>query len=455
MLSTLLGVTGIVLTIFFVVGTHEAGHFFMARWLGVKVLRFSIGFGKKLLSWHDKSGTEYVIALIPLGGYVKMLDETEGDVQVSELAQAYNRQPIYKKSLIIAAGPFINILCAFMLYWLIYVIGFVTIKPIIGHVAPNSIAAQSGIQSNTIITHIDDHQTLAWQNVLLRFLAHIGNNDNMQITTQTLQRTQTKTHTLNLANWKMDELTPDPLSAIGIKPAEPSMPLIIGTMSAQSPAKAAGLMIGDKIQSVANKPIESWSELIALIQKNPGQTFNLEIKRDRTVLTIPITIATQKHWLTKNTGYLGIGPKPFKLPDDWLQQIQYQPLPAIQHAAQEVHDLVYFNLLILGKMLTGKLSLQSLGGPITIFESAGVSLNQGLIPFLSFLAFLSLSIGVINILPIPGLDGGHLLIQSIEAILRRPIPERYVALLFRLGFIFLFVILIQSLINDVLRIYSA
>lgn len=454
MLSAFIAIIGIILTIFFVIGTHEAGHFFAARLLGVKVLRFSIGFGKKLFAWHDKQGTEYVVALIPLGGYVKMLDETEGDVPPAELTYAYNRQPLYKKSLIVAAGPLINFFCAIMLYWLIYVIGFTTVKPIIGQITPDSIAAASQLQANQVITQVDGHETLGWPNVLLRLLAHLGNQDRVSITTQSLQGKDIRTYELDLANWKINELTPDPLSALGLQPAEPSVPLVIGSVASDSPAQRAGLNVGDRVVAVDKKSVTLWSELIALIHHHPAQTMVFKVIRAGKPLDISINIGSKNHLFSKPTGYLGIGPQPFSVPGEWLQRIQFGPLTALHYAAQEVCDLVYFNFLILGKMLTGKLSLQSLGGPITIFETAGLSLNQGIIPFLAFLAFLSLSIGVINVLPIPGLDGGHLFFQCIEAIIRRPLPERYIILLFRLGFIFLFVILIQTVINDVLRLAS-
>lgn len=362
MLHILTFVAGILITIFFVIGIHEYAHFMAARALGIKVLKFSIGFGKSIFKWHDKKGTEYVLALIPLGGYVKMLDEREETVPENELHLAYNNQAFYKKFLVIVAGPLSNFLSAIVLYWLIFMIGFNTLVPIIGNVTPESIAAKSGLMPNQEIIRVDDRTALGWTSVIMHALTHLGNQDLLKI------ETKNTTHWLAMGDFKLNELKPDPLISLGITPLEPDI--------------------------------------------KPGQAF----------------------------------------PKALLRKIQYDPLPALSHAWQETVDFTTFNLLFFGKLLTGKMSLQSLGGPISIFETAGVALNTGLIPFLAFLAFFSASIGVINLLPIPGLDGGHLAIQFIEWVIRRPIPERLIAVLYQIGFIFLIFILVKALTNDLLRL---
>jgi regulator of sigma E protease len=454
MIHFCLSIMGLIFTILFVVGTHEAAHFMMARLLNIKVLRFSIGFGKTLWHRYDKKGTEYVLALIPLGGYVKMLDEAEGSVPAAELPYAFNRQPYYKKFLVVLAGPAMNLLCALILYWLVFVIGFVTIRPVIGTVEPQSIAAQSGLKSNQEIISIDGRATPTLMSVLLQLMPHIGNQDQLQIAVQNFNATPPaaiKTHHLNLANWHVDDLSPDPLSALGIKPYEPNIPLVIGIISPSSTV-AASLRVGDKLIALNKKPLKDWSDLVNAILPHPEESMVLTIKRQDKTIEIPLTIGYQRHLFGKKSGYLGIAPT-FQWDKAFLHKIQYGPLEAIPHAWQEVHDLVYINFLLFGKLFTGKLSMQSLGGPITIFDSAGTALNYGFIPFLSFLAFLSIAIGTINLLPIPGLDGAHLFIQTLEAILRRPLPERLLNHLFRLGFLLLLLVLIQALVNDILRMY--
>lgn len=450
MLYLLISIIGILLTIFFVVGTHEYAHFITARLLGVKVLRFSIGFGKVLYKKQDKHGTEYVFSLLPLGGYVKMLDEDEGTVSPNDLPYAYNRQPFYKKFLIVLAGPAMNIFCALILYWLIFMIGFVTLRPIIGTVEAGSIAAVSKIEPNQEIVKIDGTKTSSWSGVIFRILVHAGNKDHLYIETID-NKQQTQSHVLDLTNWHMSELSPDPLSSLGILPYQPEIPLIIGVIAADSPALSSKLHLGDKILKINQKPIKNWDELIKTINEHPGETVTFTIKRKDKAFDIPVTLGYQRSGIFKKLGYLGISPN-FRWPETMLHKVQYAPIPALGRAWQELTDFTYFNLLLFGKLATGKLSLQSLGGPITIFESAGDALNYGFLPFIGFLAFLSISIGIINLFPIPGLDGGHLFLQVIETLIGRRIPAQVIALLYRLGFILLFLILIQALVNDVLRL---
>ena len=449
MLHLIISILGIILTILFVIGTHEAAHFGMAKWLGVKVLRFSIGFGKPIVTWHDHQGTEYVIAPIPLGGYVKMLDETEDKVKKEELPLAYNRQPYYKKFLIVLAGPLSNFICAIILYWLIFIIGFVSVKPVIGHVTTPSIAASAGLKPNQQITAIDNSDTHSWQDVIFRLLNHMGNSDRINMTV--LDASKSQTLSLDVSHWKMGGLMPDPLSSLGIIPYEPEVPMVIGIMLPDSPAAKSGLKIGDKIIAIGKQKIGDWMQLIDIITNNPDQTMSFQIERDSKPLTLNVTIGAKRNWLFKKYGSLGIAPK-IELPKSMLQTIHYGPLAAVPEAFREVFDLSYFNLLLIGKMITGKLSLQGLGGPITIFESAGNALNSGMLSFISFLAFLSISIGLINFFPIPGLDGGHLLIQTIETLIRRPIPEKILVFLFRCGFLFIIFILLDALTNDILRL---
>lgn len=451
MLHLFVSIIGILITIFFVIGTHETAHFLIARLVGVKVLRFSIGFGKTLCRWHDKKGTEYVIALVPLGGYVKMLDETEDAVPENELHFAYNRQPFYKKFLIVIAGPITNLFCAFILYWIIFMVGFTTIKPMIGAVEPNSIAAVAGLKANQEIVKIDNQPVTAWAGFMLRLLSHAGNKDQATIDTLTTPQQTTSQHTLDLTDWKMDGLTPDPLSSIGIKPYMPTVPLIIGKIASDSPAAKAKLLIHDKIIAINQQPIKDWNQIITFITEHPDQTLTFNLERNKKNIQIVVTIGKQRDLFFKKSGYLGIGPD-FTFPKNMLRNIKYPPLAAIKPAYQELYDFTYFNILLIGKLITGKLSLQSLGGPITIFDTAGDALNIGFVSFLGFLAFLSVSIGVINFLPIPGLDGGHLFIQLTESIIGRPVPEKLLSVLYRLGFMLILFILMIALVNDLLRL---
>ena len=450
-MQLLIAIIGILVTILFVIGTHEFAHFIAARMLGVKVLRFSIGFGKRLFSWSDKKGTEFVFSLIPLGGYVKMLDENEGQVSSKDLPHAFNRQPFYKKFLIVLAGPFANILCAFILYWLIFMIGIVTVKPIIGQVTPKSIAAEAGLKPHQEIISIDDKPLFTWPSIIFRILFHAGNQDQLKMEVRELSKKNIELHILDLSDWHMDELAPDPLASLGIVPYEPILPLIIGIIHAHSPAADSPLRVGDTILSIDKKPIRHWNEVMTQIISHPGKTLVFTIKRENKKFEIPVTLGYQRDLFFQKTGYLGIGPT-FTWPKELTQQIKFGPLKAIPQAWQTMLDFTYFNFLLFGKLITGKISLQSLGGPITIFESAGAALNYGFLAFISFLAFLSISIGIINILPIPGLDGGHLFIFIIEFIIQRPLPQKLLFFLYQMGFVLIIYLLFQALINDILRL---
>lgn len=453
MIQSLIAILGMVLTILFVVGTHESAHFLAARMLGVKVLRFSIGFGKSLLHWRDKTGTEYVLALIPLGGYVKMLDENEGEVPKNQLHLAYNRQPFYKKFLIVLAGPMTNIFCALIIYWVIFMHGFITVKPMIGKVEAGSIAAAAGVKPDQQITGVDNDNTNTWTGIMLRLIAHAGDQDHVSIQTEEPVSRKSATHILNLANWKMDKLTPDPLSSLGIIPWSPDIPLVIGVIAANTPASTSTLQIGDRIIAINSIAMKNWEDVIKAINEHPDQTVKFYIKRKQQYLMLPVVIGYQRTLSLQKSGYLGIGPN-YQLPKDILHKVQYGPISAGYHAWKEIVDFTYFNLLLFGKMITGKISMQSLGGPITIFETAGNALNSGMLAFAGFLAFLSIAIGVVNLLPIPGLDGGHMFIQIVEFIIRRPVPDQVLNVLFRLGFLLIFFVLIQAIINDVMRLYD-
>jgi len=363
-MSTILIFTvGILLTIFIIIGFHEFGHYLVAKLVGVRVLRFSLGFGKILFSKTDRTGTQFAISAIPLGGYVQMLDEDEGIVAESDKNFAFNRQAFWKKFLIIAAGPLFNLILALILYWFIFMIGFNSVSPVIGKTTPNSIAAKANLQAKDEIIKIDNIPVASWMSVIIRIISHTGNKDKLTITTRSTSGNVT-THLLDLTTWKMDDLKPDPLGSLGIKIFEPTKE---------------------------------------------------ELKK-------------------------------------YIHHNQYGPILAFSHAWQNTKDFTWLNLDFMGKLFTGKVSLQSLGGPISIFSGAGEALKDGAIAFMSFLAFISIAIGVVNILPIPGLDGGHLLFKSIEAILGRPIPERILLLFYRIGFALIILLSIRAIANDILRL---
>lgn len=451
-MDLLFSVVGIIITIFFVIGFHEFAHFIAARLLNIKVLKFSIGFGKALFRFHDKKNTEYVIALVPLGGYVKLLGETE-ETDPKDSKYAFNTQPFYKKFLVLAAGPFANLLSAFILYWIIFIVGFSSIKPIIGEISPQSIAARSGLQGQQEILSVDNDPSPSWMAVMLRIAAHVGNQDQLQIETQSLSTHQKQIFILNLADWTLDnQLKPDLLASLGIVPYEPTVPPVIGIIKENSPAARSSLRVGDRILKINSQAIQNWHQLVNFVQEHPDQTVTFTIARQGKTINHSVYIGYKKAFLINKTGYLAMGPQ-FIFPKHLLRQFKYGPLDAIPHAFKEMTNFIYFNFILFGKLLTGKMSLESLGGPITIFETAGTTLEYGLISFIGFLAFLSISIGIINILPIPGLDGGNICIYFIEFLIRRPIPEKILFIAYQGGILLIAFVMIRAILNDVLRLY--
>lgn len=450
MLHLLIAIIGILITILLVVGVHEFGHFIVARWVGVKVIRFSIGFGKSLYHWYGKSGTEYVIAAIPLGGYVKMVDENEESVAKEDLPFAYNRQPFLKKFAIVAAGPVFNLIFAFLIYWALFVIGFTNVVPVIGKIAPKSIAAEAGMKPQQQIVNVNDRATSNWVSIVITLLTQVGNTQHLTMTTKDIATQKIESYHLDLTRWKLNNLKPDPLDSLGIVPYEPEVPAIVGEIKPNSPA-ASQLKVGDKILAVNEIVINHWQNLMAIVDKHPETVLNFKIERHGKISDVAIKTDFTRDMFFKKHGVLGISAD-FKWPKDLLHLNKYGPIEALSHAWSDTKDFTNLNFIVFGKLLTGKISLESLGGPITIFESAGAALNTGITPFLSFLAFLSISIGLINILPIPGLDGGHMLFQVIELIIRRPVSARVQILFYRLGLIFILLLITQALINDIQRL---
>lgn len=441
--------------IFLLVTLHEFGHFIVARRLGIKTLKFSIGFGKAIWRWFGKDGTEYVIAVLPLGGYVKLLDEREGPVPDAEKHLEFNRKPLWVRTLVVIAGPLINLLLAIVAFWLVFTIGIQQIKPIIGSVTPNSIAAQAGVEAGDNIIQIDQHKTDTWQKVVLALVYRMGEKGSMHIQVQPHEMGPIQTHTLDLTHWNIDNLNPDPMQSLGFKPYMPPVTPIVFKTVVHGPADQAGLLPGDKILKIADSPINDWVGFVGYLQTHPGTTANLLIVRDNQQKMLSLTIDKKWVWSHgfKQIGYIGVQSAPITMPDSMKLLAHYSPWGALVPAWQQTVAFTVFNFVVLKKMLLGQISLQGLGGPITIFTSAGAAFIQGIVVYINFLGILSLMLACINILPIPGLDGGHLLFFLIEAIRRRPISVAAQLLAWRIGLILLIMLMLQATMNDLLRLF--
>jgi len=458
MLSFLYTLFAFLVAITVLVVIHEFGHFWVARRLGVKVLRFSVGFGKTLFRYQTKSGTEFVIAAIPLGGYIKMLDEAEGPVADEELPYAFNRKPLLSRTAVVLAGPLFNLLFAIVAYWLMFVIGVTSIAPVIGKIAPHSIAAEAGLQSQQKIISIDGNKTPSWHAVNLALLKQLGSNKILNLQTQPIDdpiddRPSPTNHQLNLQRWTLDPNNPRPLRALGIHPFQPSAPAVIAKVVMRTPAATAGLQAGDKIITVDGRPINNFSEFVEMIQASPNKPVTLGITRNSQTKKIVVIPKAKKNASGQLVGFLGVQSAVIKWPDSLINKQQYSLLGAVWPALQRTWHIMTLSMITLGKIITGHVSFRLLSGPIGIAQGAGISASIGLAYYLSFLALISINLGIINLLPIPVLDGGHLLYYVAEFIRKKPLSQRMQEMGYRIGLTLLLGVVAIAIFNDVLRLW--
>lgn len=438
------------ITILLLVSIHEAGHFVVARLLGIKVTRYAIGFGKPIFRWLGKTGTEYVIAPIPLGGYVKLLDEREVVVPKSEITQAFNQQSIGARALVVAAGPLTNFLFAIFAFWLMFLIGVQSYKPLIGEIKPNSIAARAGLQAGDEIRRIDGVAMPDLQKVVITIIEWLGEKSPLSV--EVVRENKIAIHNMDLQHWQINAFQPDPLQSIGIEPARPPLDAIINDLKPDSPAAYAGLRKQDKILFLDGQSIKDWYQFKDYISKNPGKHVTIIYQRQGNIAKTTAVIGHEFSFRIKPQGYLGVKPKEVIFSANLLKLRQYPPIAAFYHAIDETGQLVKFNFVLLKKLIVGQLPLSSLGGPLAIFQTADFAFQGGIGIFLGFLALLSVMLGCVNILPIPGLDGGYLFNYLIEIIIRRPVSLQYEIMTIRIGMIFILALIAFATFNDILRI---
>ncbi|HCS08420.1 MULTISPECIES: sigma E protease regulator RseP [Pseudomonas] len=450
-MSALYMIVGTLVALGVLVTFHEFGHFWVARRCGVKVLRFSVGFGTPLLRWHDRQGTEFVVAAIPLGGYVKMLDEREGEVPAELLGQSFNRKTVGQRIAIVAAGPIANFMLAMVFFWILAMLGSQQVRPVIGAVESGSLAAQAGLVPGQEIVSIDGEPTSGWSNVNLQLVRRLGESGSIHVAVREAGSTSESTHELVLHDWLKGANEPDPISSLGIRPWRPELPAVLAELDPEGPAQAAGLKTGDKLLAMNDQPVKDWQQVVDWVRVRPEAKIVLRVERDGVPIDIPVALAARGEGKAA-TGYLGAGVKGVDWPPEMIREVSYGPLAAIGEGAKRTWTMSVLTLDSLKKMLFGELSVKNLSGPITIAKVAGASAQSGVADFLNFLAYLSISLGVLNLLPIPVLDGGHLLFYLIEWARGRPLSDRVQGWGMQIGISLVVGVMLLALVNDLGRL---
>lgn len=432
------------------IAVHEFGHFWVARRLGVKVLRYSIGFGKPL--WKKTLGrdqTEVVVAALPLGGYVKMLDEREGPVDAKEAPRAFNRQPVASRFAIVFAGPAFNFLFAIFAYWLMFVVGVSGVKPVVGEVVEGTPAARAGLHSGQEIVAVNGEATPIWEVAIQKLVPAMV--DQGQVTLEVQSATgETRTLQLDLSSIKGDMEPGELFDSLGMKPYRPRLLPVVGEVLDGSAAEQAGLQQGDRILAIDGTPIADWDGLVEYVSARPDQAMRILVQRDGTEQYLDLRTAS-KQVNGKVIGRMGIGPQ---IPEPETVLYRYSLFESVGKAFGQTWDSTLLTLKMFGKILTGDISIKNLSGPIRIAEYAGYSASAGLARFMDFLAIVSLSLGVLNLLPIPILDGGHLMYYIVEILKGSPVSDAAMEIGQRIGIVLLLMLMSIAFYNDIMNLFN-
>lgn len=445
-----------VIAIGVLVAVHEFGHFWVARRLGIRVLRFSIGFGKPLYRRiFGEDRVEFVIAAVPLGGYVKLLDEREGNVAEQDAPRAFNRQPIWKRVATLLAGPAFNLIFAVALYWVLFTAGVPAVKPIIGEVAPESIAARAGLRYEDQILEIGSKPTDTLEAATLAILEDLTDDGTIEMKVRGVDGAERE---LALVAGDRSRSLTQPealLPGLGFEIWRPRLAAVIGSVIKGSAGDRAGLRPNDEIVAIEGQPIAHFQQLVRQVEPNRGRTVTLQVRRDGSLREIPVTIG-EDTVAGKKVGRIGIAPAARAIPTGRTTQEmftlqKYGPLAAVSHATAKTWDTSVFTLRIVGRIVTGDVSLQAISGPISIAETTGFAARQGWRMFLGTLALISISLGVLNLLPIPILDGGQVVYQLAELVKGRPVSERAQLLGQQIGIAMLILMMTLAFYNDIAR----
>ncbi|MBI5007191.1 MAG: RIP metalloprotease RseP [Nitrosomonadales bacterium] len=448
-MTTLLAfVVAIVVLVLF----HELGHYVVARFFDVKVLRFSIGFGKVLYTRRFGNGeTEWALSAIPLGGYVKMLDEHEGEVEEHELPRAFTRKPVLQRMAIVVAGPIANLLLAIVLYFALFIHGVPGIKPVLGEVAPDTPAAHAGLQFKQTIVSINGQETPSWQEIRWVLLDVVLQKTSARIQLRTAEG-ESEFRGLEMGGLTAADLDGDFLKKLGLKPYQPPVYPVIGKLVEGGAAQLGGLQVNDRIVRANGREIALWEDWVSVVRSHPGKTMDIEIERAGTNIKLSLTPEAFDED-GKSVGRIGAAAYIDKAAfEAMLTEVRYSPMAALPESFRKTWETAILSLKMMGKMVLGEVSLKNLSGPITIADYAGQSAHIGLGAYIGFLALISISLGVLNLLPIPLLDGGHLLYYSVELVKGSPVSDRLWEAGQKIGIALLATMMFFALYNDINRL---
>ncbi|PKM23135.1 MAG: RIP metalloprotease RseP [Gammaproteobacteria bacterium HGW-Gammaproteobacteria-14] len=439
--STLTTALAFFFAIFIIVAIHEFGHYLAMRLIGVRVLTFSIGFGPRLAGWRDRSGTDFIISALPLGGYVKPLDRRDSEVDDSNRHEEFSGKPAWQRVVTYAAGPAANLLLAVLLYWLILLNGETGRIPVVAEPTPGTPAAQAGFRAGDEIIAIDGHETASWQRlgtVLIRF---VGEARELRVSLKAADGSQRDVW-LPAHAWAEDPEA-NPFETLGLIPQTPQA--VVGELTPGGAAQRAGMLPGDRVLTANDVEVADWNQWVSIVQAHPEQPLTLRLERDSVVqrLTLvpdAVTVGGER------IGRAGVGIA-------GVRQIHYGPVAAVPEAGRRLWQQSTMILSAIGKLFTGELSVKTLGGPLTIAKVAGDTAALGIVTFMLFLAFFSVSLGVINLLPVPMLDGGWIVFGLIEMIIGRELPEKFLMSAQQVGLVLVIGLMVLAVYNDILRFF--
>jgi len=439
--------------ILILVTLHELGHFAVARWCGVKVLRFSVGFGKVLWSRTDKQGTEYCLAAIPLGGYVKMLDEREGEVAPELLDQAFTQKNVWQRIAIVVAGPLANFILAVVLYWVVFLPGITAVSPVIGSVDASGLAAEAGLESGQEIVAVDGRPTATQQAFMQALLNRLGESGELMLTVRYSDSDLEYHSTIELNEWLKGVDAPDPIKGLGMSLYRPVLDkVVVRFLSPNEPAEQAGLKVADQLLSIDGELITGWDGWAAYVRSKAGESVRLEVLREHKTLFLDLIPRAKTTEKGEMVGFVGVSPEPAVWPKEMLRHYKYGPVEALFKSIEVTWDTSVSVLISVKKLILGEISTKNLSGPITIAKVAGDRAGYGILSFIEFLAMISVFLGVFNLLPIPVLDGGHLLYYVIEVIKGSPVPESIQQAGYQMGMVMVLGLMCLAFYNDIMRL---